>query len=180
MVRNSNFSKTMVKMYTRMLPKTKVNSSSQTTSPDKRRALKLQGKQSVRVPRGGACAFPEKMNKNNNNNNNKENEDTCKICDRQSNTAADDRYDSMWVQCCRTGCRYWVHVKCLGFWGRGRGRDNSGRYNEFLDTINMVDYFCPRHRPSSGRGNILRASVQSREGHRMFIQATDINMYYSN
>ena len=124
----------------RLIPTQKVTGGTQT---EERRSILLNKKN------GGATAASSKENIK------KVDSDCCVECGRRSNTMADERWQSEWVNCSRKGCRRWYHVKCTGYFPKS-GMEVP--YDEFVEQMQRVHFFCPEHRPAPPRGNILRPS----------------------
>ena len=104
-------------------------------------------------------------------------EDVCQVCFIVSGTTADARRDSDWVKCTRSGCKYWVHIKCRGYHPKP-GEHGEERYQQFVADMQHVLFLCPTHDNGTGAGNLLRPpSLKYFNGLQYFQAATNLHSF---
>ena len=88
----------------------------------------------------------------------------CQICFRRNGTNAEYNWNSEWIKCSHSGCNYWVHIKCKGFYPKATA-DGGGHYELFISSLDDVDFFgCPDHPPPPPeKGDILRRTSKKWE-----------------
>lgn len=70
----------------------------------------------------------------------KMNRDVCQKCLTIYGSRTDNEYNSLWVNCAKRKCDYWVHAYCIGL------VINEKDEEKFDST---VKYYCPPHNPMS-------------------------------
>lgn len=68
----------------------------------------------------------------------------CRICSAEYMSAADEEIDSLWVQCSRKGCSFWVHCVCSGIFYKST---KAGR--KALEKWAENHFFCSKHMPKN-------------------------------
>ena len=63
---------------------------------------------------------------------------SCRKCFTLHGSRTDNEYNSLWINCARRKCNYWIHAYCLGLVVEEAAEDR------FADSF---QYFCPSHNP---------------------------------